>query len=85
MDWRDWDALRRARSREWELGLVYEAVSAKIWWLIGLPLAVLVLIAGLLCLQPLRYSAETQILIGPRTAGLIGLRSRSRCLAAQAE
>ena len=75
MDWRDWDALRTARSREWDFGLVYEAITAKKWWLIGLPLAACVLIAGLLCLQPPRYSAETQVLIGPRTAGLIGMRS----------
>ena len=75
MDWRDWDALRTARSREWDFGLVYEAITAKKWWLIGLPLAVCALIAALLCLQPPRYSAETQVLIGPRTAGLIGLRS----------
>jgi capsular polysaccharide biosynthesis protein len=75
MDWRDWDALGTARSREWDLGLVYEAVSTKKWWLIGLPVAACVLIAGLLCLQAPRYSAETQILVGSRTAGLIGLRS----------
>ena len=75
MDWRDWDALRTARSREWDFGLVYEAITAKKWWLIGLPLAACALIAGLLCLQPPRYSAETQVLIGPRTAGLIGMRS----------
>ena len=41
MDWRDWDALRTARSREWDFGSVYEAVTAKKWWLIGLPLAAL--------------------------------------------
>jgi len=75
MDWRDWDSLCTERPREWNLGLVYEAVTAKKWWLTGPLLAVLILIAGLLCLQPPRYSAEAQVLIGPRTAGLIGLRS----------
>jgi capsular polysaccharide biosynthesis protein len=75
MDWRDWDALRTTRSRKFDLGSVYQAIAAKKWWLIGLPLAALVLVACLLCLQPPRYSAETQVLIGPRTAGLIGLRS----------
>ena len=75
MDWRDWDALRTARSREFDPGSVYEAVAAQKWWLIGLPLAALVVVAGVLCLQPPRYSAETEILIGPRTVGLIGLRS----------
>ena len=57
------------------LGLVYEAVTAKKWWLIGPPLAALVLVGGSAFLQPPRYSAEAQVLIGPRTAGLIGLRS----------
>jgi hypothetical protein len=80
MDGRDFEALRTARSRVWDRGLGYEAVTAKKWWLIGPPLAALVLIvglllAGLLCLQPPRYSAEAQVLIGPRTVGLIGLRS----------
>jgi capsular polysaccharide biosynthesis protein/Mrp family chromosome partitioning ATPase len=75
MDWRDWDALRTVRSREFDPVSVYEAVAAKKWWLIGLPLAALVLVAGLLCLQPPRYNAETQVLIGSRTAGLTGLRS----------
>jgi Mrp family chromosome partitioning ATPase len=75
MDWRDWDKLRPARPREWNPGLIYEAVAAKKWWLTGPPLAALVLLAGLLCLQPARYSAEAQVLIGPRTAGLTGLRS----------
>jgi len=51
MDWRDWDALRTARSANGNFGLVYEAITAKKWWLIGLPLAACVLIAGLLCLQ----------------------------------
>ncbi len=75
MDWREWDALRTTRARELDLGLVFEAVAARKRWLIGLPLAALVLIGVVLCLQPPRYSAETQVLIGPRQAGLIGLRS----------
>lgn len=75
MDWRDFDALGTARSQEWDLGSVCEAVTAKKWWLLGPPLAALLLMAGLLFLQPPRYSAESQVLIGPRTAGLIGLRS----------
>ena len=37
MDWRDWDALRTARSRELDLGLVCEALAARKWWLIGPP------------------------------------------------
>jgi Mrp family chromosome partitioning ATPase len=75
MDWRDWDKLHTARPREWNPGMVYEAVTTKKWWLTGSFLAALVLIVGLLCLQPPRYSAEAQVLIGPRTAGLTGLRS----------
>ncbi len=75
MDWREWDALRATRTRELDLGLVFEAVAARKRWLIGLPLVALLLISAVLCLQPPRYSAETQVLIGPRQAGLIGLRS----------
>jgi capsular polysaccharide biosynthesis protein len=75
MGWREWDALRATRARELDLGLVFEAVAARKRWLIGLPLAALVLIGVVLCLQPPLYSAETQVLIGPRQAGLIGLRS----------
>jgi Mrp family chromosome partitioning ATPase/capsular polysaccharide biosynthesis protein len=75
MGWREWDALRTTRARELDLGLVFEAVAAWKRWLIGLPLAALVLVGVVLCLQPPRYSAETQVLIGPRQAGLIGLRS----------
>jgi Chain length determinant protein len=75
MDWREWDALRTTRTRELDLGLVFEAVAARKRWLIGLPLAALVLIGAALCLQPSRYSAETQVRIVPRQAGLIGLRS----------
>jgi len=75
MDWREWDALRATRPLELDLGWVFEAVAARKRWLIGLPLAVLVLIGAVLCLQPARYSAETQVLIGSRQAGLIGLRS----------
>jgi capsular polysaccharide biosynthesis protein len=75
MGWREWDALRTTRTRELDLGLVFEAVVAWKRWLIGLPLAVLVLIGAVLGLQPPRYSAETQVLIGPRQAGLIGLRA----------
>jgi len=75
MDWREWDALRTTRTRELDLGLVFEAVAAWKRWLIGLPLAALVLIGAVLCLQPPRYSAETQVQIGPRQTGLIGLRS----------
>lgn len=74
MDWRDWDAPRSARSRKWNPVVVYEAGTARKWWLTGSTLAVLVLVAGLLCQQPPRYSAETQVLTGPRTVGLIGLR-----------
>jgi Mrp family chromosome partitioning ATPase len=75
MDWREWDALRTTRTRELDLGFVFEAAAARKRWLIGLPLAALVLIGAGLCLQPPIYSAETQVLIGPRQAGLIGLRS----------
>jgi uncharacterized protein involved in exopolysaccharide biosynthesis len=76
MDWREWDALRATRTRELDLGLVFEAFAARKRWLIGLPLAALVVIGAVLCFQPARYSAEAQVLIGPRQAGLIGLRSR---------
>jgi capsular polysaccharide biosynthesis protein len=75
MDWREWDAPRTTRARGAELGSVRQAVSARKRRLIGLPLTALVLIGVVLCLQPPRYSAETQILIGPRQAGLIGLRA----------
>ena len=75
MDWREWDTRRTTRTRELDLGLVFEAAAARKWWLIGLPLAALVLIGVALCLQPPVYSAETLVLIGPRQAGLIGLRS----------
>lgn len=75
MGWREWDALRATRNRELDLGLVFEAVAARKRWLIGLPLAALVLIGIMLCLQPPRYSAEAQVLIGPQRTGLIGMRS----------
>jgi hypothetical protein len=75
MGWREWDALRTTRTRVLDLGLVFEAVAAWTRWLIGLPLAALVLTGVVVCLQPSRYSAETQVLLGPRPAGLIGLRS----------
>jgi Mrp family chromosome partitioning ATPase len=75
MDWRDWDALRTTPTRELDPGLVFEAIAAWKRWLIGLPLAALVLFGVVLGLQPPRYSAETQVMIGPRHAGLIGLRA----------
>ena len=79
MDWRDWDALHNAHSREATLSLGYGVGTAKKGWAVGLPLAALllflVLLGCLLFLQPPRYSAETRILIGPRAASLIGLRS----------
>ena len=75
MGWREWDGLRTTRARELDLGLVFEVVAARKRWLIGLPLAALVLVGVVLCLQPPRYSAETQVMIGPRHAGLIGLRA----------
>ncbi|MGQ0446362.1 MAG: Wzz/FepE/Etk N-terminal domain-containing protein [Beijerinckiaceae bacterium] len=75
MDWREWDAMRTTRTRELDLGLVFEAAAARKRWLIGLLLAALVLIGAVLCLQPPMYRAETQVLIGPRQAGFIGLRS----------
>ncbi|HEX3496041.1 MAG TPA: Wzz/FepE/Etk N-terminal domain-containing protein [Methylocella sp.] len=75
MDWWEWVTRRTTRNRELDLGLVFEVAAARKWWLIGLPLAALVLIGVVLCLQPLVYSAETLVLIGPRQAGLIGLRS----------
>ncbi|MGI8570901.1 MAG: Wzz/FepE/Etk N-terminal domain-containing protein [Methylocella sp.] len=84
MDWQEWDALRTTRTREFDLGLVFEAAAARKRWLIGLPLAALVLIGAVLCLQPPRYSARTQVLIGPRQAGLIGLRSSVALLDAAA-
>jgi Mrp family chromosome partitioning ATPase len=83
MDWQEWDALRTMRNRESDLGWVCEAVAARKRWLIGLPLAALVLIGVVLCLQPPRYSAETQVLIGPR-AGLIGLSANLALLDAGA-
>ena len=85
MGWREWDALRTTRTRELDIGLVFEAVAARKRWLIGLPLAALVLIGVVLCLQPPRYSAETQVLIGPRQAGLIGLRSSVALLEARVD
>jgi Mrp family chromosome partitioning ATPase len=80
MDGRDFEALRMARSLAWDRRPGHEAVTTKKWWLIGPPLAALVLtigllLAGLLCLQSPRYCAEAQVLIGPRTVGLIGLRA----------
>ena len=84
MGWREWDGLRTTRARELDLGLVFEAVAARKRWLIGLPLAALVLVGVVLCLQPPRYSAETQVLIGPRHAGLIGLRANLALLDAGA-
>ncbi|MGH6838140.1 MAG: Wzz/FepE/Etk N-terminal domain-containing protein [Methylocella sp.] len=75
MDWREWDARRTTRTCEFDLGLVFAAAAARKRWLIGLPLAALVLIGAVLFLQPPVYSAETQVRIGPRQAGLIGLRS----------
>ena len=84
MGWREWDGLRTTRARELDLGLVFEAVAARKRWLIGLPLAALVLVGVALCLQPPRYSAETQVLIGPRHAGLIGLRANLALLDAGA-
>jgi capsular polysaccharide biosynthesis protein/Mrp family chromosome partitioning ATPase len=84
MDWREWDALRATRARELDLGSVLDAVAARKRWLIGLPLAAFVLIGVVLCLQPPRYSAETQVQIGPRQAGLIGLRANLALLDAGA-
>src|ERR1700720_1990623 len=84
MDWRDWDALRTTPTRELDPGLVFEAIAAWKRWLIGLPLAALVLFGVVLGLQPPRYSAETQVLIGPRHAGLIGLRANLALLDAGA-
>jgi Mrp family chromosome partitioning ATPase len=75
MGWREWDALRTTRARELDLGWIFEAVAAWKRWLIGLPLTAFALIGVVLCLQPPRYSAETQVMIGPRHAGLIGLRA----------
>ena len=43
MGWREWDALRTTRTRELDLGLVFEAVAARKRWLIGLPLVALLL------------------------------------------
>ncbi|MGH6863521.1 MAG: Wzz/FepE/Etk N-terminal domain-containing protein, partial [Methylocella sp.] len=76
MSWREWDALRTTRPREWDLRAVCEAAAAWKRWLIGLPLAALFLIGVVLFLQPPLFSAETQVLIGPRAAGFTGLRSR---------
>jgi capsular polysaccharide biosynthesis protein len=84
MGWREWDALRTTRTRELDLGLVFEAVAARKRWLIGLPLAAFVLIGVVLGLQPPHYSAETQVMIGPRHAGLIGLRANLALLDAGA-
>ncbi|MGH6822929.1 MAG: hypothetical protein ACREC4_05475 [Methylocella sp.] len=75
MSWREWDALRTTRPREWDLRSVCEAAAWK-RWLIGLPLTALALIGVVLFLQPPLYSAETQVLIGPRAAGFTGMRSR---------
>ncbi len=84
MDWREWDAPRATRARKLDVHLVFEAVAARKWWLIGLPLAALVLSGAVLCLQPARYSAEARILIGPRQAGLISLRANLALLDAGA-
>ncbi len=84
MGWREWDALRTTRAREVDLGLVFEAVAAWKRWLIGMPLAALVLTGAVLALQPPRYSAEAQIRIGPRHAGLIGLRANLALMDASA-
>ncbi|MCI0737097.1 MAG: hypothetical protein L0Y50_12650 [Beijerinckiaceae bacterium] len=75
MDWREWDAPRAVRARQVSIGLVCQAVAAWKWWLIGLPLAALVLVSTLLSLQPTRYSAEAQVVTGPRHGGMIGLRA----------
>ncbi|MGH6846900.1 MAG: Wzz/FepE/Etk N-terminal domain-containing protein, partial [Methylocella sp.] len=72
--------MRTTRTRELDLGAVFQAAAARKQWLIGLPLAALVLIGAVLCLQPPRYSAETQVLIGPRPAGLIGVRASAALL-----
>lgn len=82
MNWRDWDAICEGRSRGWDPGSICDAIAARKWWLIGPPLAVLLLIAGLLGLEPARYSADAQVLIGPRTGGLTGLRSSLAALSA---
>ncbi len=84
MGWREWDALRTTRAREADLGLVFEAVAAWKRWLIGMPLAALVLTGAVLALQPPRFSAEAQIRIGPRHAGLIGLRANLALMDASA-
>ncbi|MGB6326383.1 MAG: Wzz/FepE/Etk N-terminal domain-containing protein [Methylocella sp.] len=84
MGWREWDALRTTRTRELDLGSILEAIAARKRWLIGLPLTAFVLIGAVLGLQPPRYSAETQVLIGPRHAGLIGLRANLALLDAGA-
>jgi capsular polysaccharide biosynthesis protein len=84
LGWREWDALRTMRARELDLGLVFEAVAARKRWFIGLPLAALVFTGVVLCLQPPVYSAEAQVLIGPRQMGLIGLRSSAVVLDAGA-
>jgi Mrp family chromosome partitioning ATPase len=70
MDWREGDAARETRSRELIFGLLCQAAARKRWW-IGLPLATLIFLGSVLCLQAPRYSAETQVLIGPRPGGLI--------------
>jgi capsular polysaccharide biosynthesis protein/Mrp family chromosome partitioning ATPase len=75
MGWWEWDALRTTRARELDIGSVFDAVAARKRWLIGLPLAALLLTGAVVCLQTPQYSVETQILIGPRHAGIIGLRS----------
>ncbi|MGA7385464.1 MAG: Wzz/FepE/Etk N-terminal domain-containing protein [Methylocella sp.] len=80
MGWREWDAPRTSRAIELDLGRFFEAAAARKRWLIGLPLAVLVLTGAVLGLQPPRYSAEAQILVGPRQAGLTGLRANHALL-----
>jgi len=84
MGWREWDALRTTRAHELDLGLVFGAVAARKRWLIGLPLAALILIGIVLGMERPRYSAEAQILTGPRQAGLIGLRANPALLDAGA-
>jgi hypothetical protein len=74
MDWRERDAQRRQRHPEVNFAALCQgAADCKRWW-IGLPLAAMLLIGAVLCLQAPVYSAEAQISIGPRMGGMIGLR-----------
>lgn len=71
MDRSDW----KEPSRQRDPGALHKMFGAWRWWLVALSLAAFLLAGvGLLPATP-SYRAEAQVLLGPRTSGLIGLRS----------